>query len=157
MDSAITFTEQLIKGRITEIIFEEMFRATHKYTIIPLGYEKTTPMLAQYNGHPRVRHVLENIRNAPDFALLTENKDDVLLVEVKYRHDMYVPKTLEIAKGLNDKWEYCFLFMADEESFYFSQCKDIINNNGMIGLLSEDWISKNTRDRYHALLRKFLV
>jgi hypothetical protein len=48
------------------LIFEEMFRKSEEFTVIPFGYEHTTPMLAQYQHILEVKQVLENIRHAPD-------------------------------------------------------------------------------------------
>ena len=62
-----------------------MVRTSDEFTILPLGYEHTTPMLAQYQHHVQIKQVLENLRNAPDFALLSTDRTRVFLAEVKYR------------------------------------------------------------------------
>jgi len=46
MDKNIDFSRDLIKGRIAEVIFEQMFREQGQYTVIPFGYEQTVPTLA---------------------------------------------------------------------------------------------------------------
>jgi hypothetical protein len=80
----LNFTRNLLKGKIAETIFEQMFRRLGKFDIVPLGYEHTTPELAQYQHLNHVKQVLDNIRNVPDFALVSQNKGSVYLVEVKY-------------------------------------------------------------------------
>lgn len=56
------FIKDLIKGKIAEIIFEQMFRESARYTILHSGYEYTLPELAQYQHLAEVKAVIENIR-----------------------------------------------------------------------------------------------
>jgi hypothetical protein len=37
------FIKDLVKGKIAEIIFEQMFRESGRYTILHSGYEYTLP------------------------------------------------------------------------------------------------------------------
>src|SRR6266566_3750037 len=122
----VEFSKQLIKGKIAELVFEEMFRTSEEFTIIPLGYEHTTPMLAQYQHHIQVKEVLDNIRNAPDFALISQDKNRVFLVEVKYRHSIHREDILEIAHKTLSRWNPCFLFVASNDKFYFSPCSTLV-------------------------------
>lgn len=65
------FLRELIKGKIAEIIFEQMFREAGEFTILWFGYEYTSPELAQYQ-HLLTEHkeVLADIRHTPDFILV---------------------------------------------------------------------------------------
>lgn len=45
MQNPTEFAEGLIKGKIAEIIFTQMFRAEGKYSVIPFGYENLIPSL----------------------------------------------------------------------------------------------------------------
>ncbi|HSA84384.1 MAG TPA: hypothetical protein VLF20_05895, partial [Patescibacteria group bacterium] len=103
----IDFSRNLIKGRIVETVFEEMFRASGEFTVLPIGYEHTTPTLAQYQHLLEVKNVLENIRNAPDFALISQDNKKVFLVEVKYRNELKSEEILEIAKDTLTRWNHC--------------------------------------------------
>ncbi len=152
----ISFSRNLIKGKITELIFEEMFRSTEEFTIIPLGYEHTTPMLAQYQHHLHVQKVLQNIRNAPDFALVSQDKQSVYLVEVKYRSQFDKQDVLDIANKINATWNPCFLFLASKNKFYFSPCSSLIDRNGEIEELKESWIKKEIQLAYSFLLTEFI-
>ena len=79
------FSKDVIKGKIAEIIFELMFREAGKYTVIPFGYEKTFPELIQYSKRlPGAQKVIDNIKNAPDFAIISNDRKRIYLVEVKY-------------------------------------------------------------------------
>jgi len=150
------YTENLIKGKITEVIFEEMFRTSEEFTIIPLGYEHTTPILAQYQHHLQIQKVLENIRNAPDFVLLSQDKEKAFLVEVKYRSEFTKEDILEIAKNTLKEWNPSYLFIASKDSFYFSPCNWITNHNGEIENLSENWIPIGVQNMHIKLLTEFI-
>lgn len=148
------YSQNLIKGKIAEAIFEEMFRSSEEFTIIPLGYEHTTPMLAQYQGYLEIKQVLDNIRNAPDFALISQDKKKVFLVEVKYRNSFTKEEIQRIAKDTLTKWNPCFLFIASKDNFYFSPCSSIVS--GEIEPLRESWIKKETQREYLSLLNEFI-
>ena len=79
----IEFAKDLIKGRIAETVFEQMIREEGRYTVIPFGYEHTMPTLAQYRDHAVLKQVMANISDAPDFALVSQDKKEVHLVEVQ--------------------------------------------------------------------------
>ncbi len=149
------YTENLIKGKITEVIFEEMFRVSGEFTIIPLGYEHTTPILAQYQHLAHVQKVLDNIRHAPDFALISEDKTKVFLVEVKYRAEFDNNEILKIAEDLHS-WEPCFLFVASKDNFYFESVQKITSKNGTIEKLSQSWIKREIREEYFSIMREFI-
>lgn len=150
------YTEDLIKGKITEIIFEEMFRVSEEFIIIPLGYEHTTPILAQFQHHAQIKEVLANIRSAPDFALVSQDKKSIFLVEVKYRNGFTNQNILQIAKETITRWNPCFLFVVSKEGFYFSPCSTILSKNGEIEKLRESWITKEIQQKYYSLLREFI-
>jgi hypothetical protein len=153
---SLNFSKQLIKGKIAETIFEEMFRVSEEFTIIPLGYEHTTPTLAQFQNHAQIKEVLENIRSAPDFALISQDKSKVFLVEVKYRSSIVDESILEIAEETKKRWNPCFLFVANRDKFYFTSCNTIIAEKGKMEDLSETWIKKELQDEYLALLQEFI-
>lgn len=149
------YTEDLIKGKITEVIFEEMFRVSGEFTIIPLGYEHTTPILAQYQHLAHIQKVLDNIRHAPDFALISQDKTKVFIVEVKYRVELDNNEILKIAEDLHS-WEPCFIFVATKDNFYFESVQEIARNKGNIKELTDSWISNEIQEESLYLLRKFI-
>lgn len=152
----ISFSRNLIKGKIVELIFEQMFRTSEEFTIIPIGYEHTIPELAQYQKHVQIQKVLENIRLAPDFALISQDKTKVFLIEVKYRLEFTKEEMLNLASTLFPRWNLCFLFVATKDKFYFSPCSSIITQNGKIEELRESWISKNLQNEYISLMQEFI-
>jgi hypothetical protein len=153
----IDFTRELIKGRIAEIIFEQMFRETGRFTILRFGYEYTMPELAQYQNllGEDGKKVLDNIRHAPDFALITEDKKQLYLVEVKYRTKIHKGLDKEIAKGILEKWEHAWLFIASPEGFFFEPCNTIVKNKGEMGDSIDKWINRETQNKYSNLLNEF--
>lgn len=153
----LEFTKDLIKGKIAEIIFEQMFRETNKYTILRFGYEYTMPQLAQYQKllSDDAKKVLENLRHAPDFVLITENKKELYLVEVKYRTKINEKETLNIAQKILEKCELAWLFIASPIGFFFEPCNTIVRNNGVIGILYPSSIKQETQKQYLNLLKEF--
>lgn len=150
------FSRNLIKGRIAESIFEEMFKQSEEFTLIPIGYEHTIPELAQYQHHVQVRQVLNNLRSAPDFALISQDKESVFLVEVKYRRELNRDELLSVAEKLNNNWNPSFLFIATQDYFGFDSALGVINHHGNIKKLQNTWISADIQQQYLHLLREFV-
>ncbi|MBI3046427.1 MAG: hypothetical protein HYY86_02750 [Candidatus Harrisonbacteria bacterium] len=150
----IEFSRELIKGRIAEVIFEQMIREEEKYTVIPFGYEHTMPTLAQYRHLAEIPKIIDNIADAPDFALISENNNEIFLVEVKYQHKLNLAKLEEYANKLLNRWDYPWLFVATLDGFYCGLCKWIVDEK-KINKLSENWVTKERQVEYLELLKEF--
>ncbi len=150
----IDFSRKLIKGRITEVIFEQMIREEERYTIIPFGYEHTTPTLAQYRHISEVPKVIDNISEAPDFALISEDKTKIYLVEVKYQKNFNLDEVKNNCEKLLKRWESPWIFIATPEKFYCAPCRTVVKN-GNISELSENWVKKDRQEAYLKLLKEF--
>lgn len=151
---SIDFSRNLIKGRIAEVIFEQMMREEDKYTVIPFGYEHTMPILAQYRHISEVPKVIDNISEAPDFALVSEDKTKIYLVEVKYQRDFNIEEIKKYAEKLLDRWESPWIFVATKDAFYCAPCSSVFKN-GHMSELSENWVSKERQTNYRNLLAEF--
>src|SRR5262245_19260332 len=79
------FIKDLVKGKIAEIIFEQMFRESGRYTILHSSYKNTHNEHAQYHQLVEINAVNKNISNAQDFDLVSQDKREIYLEEVKYR------------------------------------------------------------------------
>ena len=154
--SAVEFSEQLIKGRIAELIFSQMFRNGKRFTVIPFGYENAFPEIAQYANLAEDKVVLETIRNSPDFALVSHDKREVYLVEVKYRRTLTPAHVKEMAEKINNRWKSAQLFIATPNGFFFDDCSNIITNNGAIPVLSAVWVSDDEQNEYIKLVNEFI-
>lgn len=152
----IEFSEQLIKGKIAELIFSQMFRNSNKFTVIPFGYENTFPEIAQYAYMADNTQVLDTIRSAPDFALVSHDKRDVYLIEVKYRSFMDKKHVKEIAEKIQNRWKSVQLFIATPTGFYFGNCSEIVSSEGIISNLNTAWVSENDQKEYVRLLNEFI-
>src|SRR5258708_7832287 len=134
-----------------------MFRNSNQYIVLPLGYEHTTPILAQYRNQFHVKKVLDNLSNAPDFALIADDKKSVYFVEVRYKSSFDNEDILKDAIELKDAdWNPCFLFVASKDNFYYGSVQQIINQNGEIEKLSYIRISKEIQQQYRSLLYEFI-
>jgi Holliday junction resolvase-like predicted endonuclease len=154
--SPIDFSEQLIKGKIAEMIFSQMFRDSKQFTVIPFGYETTFPEIAQYAYLAEDKQVFETIRNTPDFAIVSHDKREVYLIEVKYRHNLTAQHVLEMAEKIHERWKSVQLFVATPKGFYFGNCSDIILDKGKILPLDTSWISEDSQIEYIKLLMSFI-
>ncbi|MDD5430946.1 MAG: hypothetical protein PHP03_01860 [Candidatus Pacebacteria bacterium] len=155
MTDHIKFSKELIKGRIAEIVFEQMFRESGNFTILRFGYEYTLPELAQFQHSVELQKVLENMRHTPDFVLISQSKKEVYLVEVKYRSNYYEDEIKQIAEETLKKWDPSFLFLATPKGFFFGPCNTIVTDNGKIGVLYDKWASKEIQEKYLELLNEF--
>ncbi|MFA6136315.1 MAG: hypothetical protein WC705_03095 [Candidatus Paceibacterota bacterium] len=149
------FSRELIKGKIAEVVFEQMFRESGKWTILRSGYEYTLPELAQYQHLAEVKAVMKNIRNAPDFILISQDKKEVHLVEVKYRTHKQSGDLKRISQDVLEFWNPCWLFIASPDGFFFEPCHTVVNNSGKIKALYSTWVSDNTQKEYLKLLNEF--
>jgi len=154
------FEHSVIKGKIAELIFEMMLREAGGFTVLRSGYEYTIPELAQYQHQAEVKKVLDNIRNAPDFVLISnkENeggKREVFIVEVKYRTHLNKKGLVKIAEDLLKTWSPSWLFVASPNGFFFTPCSSVIKNDGDLSLLSDNWVEPRLKAKYLELLKDF--
>ena len=152
-----SFEYKLIKGRIAETIFELMFRDTKKFTVLHFGYESTVPTLAQYRDTVVMQKVINQVDKSPDFVLVTENKEQVYFVEVKYRSEIDNKEILKTCLEISKRWELCYLFVISKDGFYFSPINTIINKHGELEKLATTWISTEIQDKYKILVKDFLL
>ena len=149
------FSKQLIKGKIAEMVFDQMFREAGKYTVIPFGYESIVPELMQYTKQTEYKALLENIRNAPDFALVSHNPKEVFLVEIKYRSKIDLEEIKRSADDICERWKLAWLFVATPDGFYFDACTDIVES-GRMTPLTHEYVDKDLQEKYVALLKEFI-
>ncbi len=154
--------ESFIKGKIAELLFEMMIRddPRHTFTIIPFGYERTTPELAQYRKLIKNYGVLTTIKQSPDFILIKNDKTEVHFVEVKYRKELNEKTALgllEDATSVIQCWQETWFFVATQEGFYFDSGKEIVRNNGFVKKLSKEIVPQETQNKYMNVLKKFII
>lgn len=154
MQTPEDFYFQLIKGKIAEQIFEMMFRQSEKFTIIPFGYESILPELVHHVREGMNGLVLETVRNAPDFAVVSHHENHVFLVEVKYRAHLDIEKLSEIAEHIHKRWKVAWLFIATPDGFYFDSCTNVMKKE--LQPLSTSWISQELQDQYLRFLNQFI-
>jgi hypothetical protein len=150
------FSKQLIKGKIAELIFDQMFRETGNYTVIPFGYESIVPELMQYSDTFENKNLLDNVRNAPDFALISHDPKTVSLVEIKYRSQIDMDDIQKNAIGICDRWKLAHIFIATPAGFYFDTCMDLAKHGAMLTRLPETMVSKDLQEKFLALMVGFI-
>jgi hypothetical protein len=155
MSNNIDFTRNLVKGRIAETIFSQMFRQSGNYTVLEFGYEKVVPQLVNLSGHgyDSDNAIIESLRVAPDFAVITQDTGQVRLIEVKYRKKLERNEVLACAKKMHVSWNPSYLFIATLDGFYFEEITQIIEKGGDIAPFNE--ISSEVQGKYLKILSDF--
>ena len=152
----LEFSKQLLKGRIAETIFEQMFRDARAYTVLAFGYENILPELAHSQDKVHAEETMEIIRRAPDFAVIDNKSHDVYLIEVKYMANPNQDFILKAAQRMTESWKPSHLFLATPKGFYFGRASEVLENNGVMEKLSESWISFELQNKYLELLNQFI-
>lgn len=153
----IKFTHELIKGKIAEIIFEQMIHNTKGYTVLEFGYEKVVHQLAKAPKSEDAKAMIEIVRKAPDYAIVNEDTHNVTLVEIKYMAKRTNGKVNAIAKEIEKSWRHAALFIATPDGFFFDQVDTIIDNNGAIKPFHHPKIQPKLVEQYLAMLNEFIV
>ena len=153
----IHFTHELLKGKIAEIIFEQMIHNTKGYTILEFGYEKVVRQLAKERKNKDAQETIEIVRRAPDFAVINEKTHDITLIEVKYMSQMQKNRTLQAARNIKKSWKRASLFVASPDGFYFDEVDTVISNKGKITPFSHKKIPAKVQEQYTALLNEFIT
>ncbi len=151
------FAKNLIKGKIGEAIFDQMFREQGRFTVIPFGYDRIIPEVAQYAKEAKYQQVIDNIRSAPDFALVSHDKEQVFLVEVKYRTDLEqsMEGLIKTARKIQEKWQLVWVFVCTPQGFYFDRTSEIIENE-KLSPMGEQWIAQELQEKYLKLITDFI-
>lgn len=154
MSNNSDFTRNLVKGKIAETIFAQMFREAGVYTVLEFGYEKIIPELVQ-GGYDPNAGIVETLRTAPDFAVIDNDERKVKLIEVKYRSAVNNLEILKVAERMHAAWNPSWLFVCSLEGFYFDKVDKIKENNGHIDKLSNEIIPNTLQLRYLEILCDF--
>ena len=148
------FARNLVKGKIAETIFAQMYREVKSFTVLEFGYEKIIPELVQ-QGYSENNIMLETLRTAPDFAVIDQDTKEVKLIEVKYMHSLNLNYVLKNAVRMSESWNPSSLFIATLDGFYFDEIENVIKNNGEIPKLEHPQITDEVQNRYLDILRSF--
>ena len=147
--NTLTFTKNLVKGRIAETIFSQMLRDAGVFTVLEFGYEKIVPDLLQYN-HGHDDPVIETLRTAPDFAIINQ-----VSKEVKYRRQLNASDMKLCAERMHQSWNPSYLFVATLDGFYFDEISTIIKNGGKVTPLEHPQIPPSMQTDYLKILQDF--
>lgn len=154
MSKNITFARNLVKGKIAETIFAQMFREVGNFTVLEFGYEKILPELVQ-RGYDQDKETLDILRTSPDFAVINKDKKEVRLIEVKYLRNFNEEYVHKYAHTMSQAWNPSYLFLATQDGFYFEEVKKIIENNGLITKLHDSVIPVAVQEEYLKILKDF--
>jgi hypothetical protein len=149
------FAENLIKGRIAEVVFEQMLREAGAFTVLPFGYEYVVPEVAQMKKDVESEEAMEILRTSPDFVVINHKSNKVHLIEVKYQKTYDAYRVKKKAKRMQDSWDPSYLFLATPERFYFNSAKTIIEKDGVMEPLEHPNVSEELQEKYLDILNRF--
>ena len=152
--SNLDFTRQLVKVKIAETIFSQMFRESGNFTVLEFGYEKVIPEMIQ-QGFNENNPMIETLRTAPDFAVIDRDTRQVKLIEVKYQRSLSSEYTLKAANRMSQSWNPSYLFIATLGGFYMDEIANIIKNKGQIAKLNHPKINSDLQNDYLQILKRF--
>lgn len=147
---------ETMRKRISQIIFEQMMKEAGKYTVIPIGYDTTVPDLTPYKRHAYVKKILDNLKAAPDFVLISADKTDVIVVEVLYMEHLDTEQLADKVHTIVRRWDPSYVFLVTQQGFYFDNCTQIRAENGLIKSLSESWIRMDLQHKYLDLVHDYV-
>lgn len=150
------FVNNLIKGKITETVFEMMFRQAGN-RVTHFGYEYTMGELIQDEIRENSLNddLIKQVKNSPDF-LITTPQNTLHFIEVKFQSELNHEKLFEMAMVTYQRWDEAWYFVATLEGFYLSPCSDICENEGRIDGLPEDVVPGEIQEEYLGILKKFI-
>ncbi|USN54026.1 MAG: hypothetical protein H6760_02545 [Candidatus Nomurabacteria bacterium] len=154
MSTSTEFTHNLIKGKIAETIFAQMFRESRQFTVLEFGYEKIIPELIQ-QGYSQDNPTVNILRTAPDFAVIDHATSEVRLIEVKYQKQLSPEYVLIDAKRMAKSWNPSWLFIATLDGFYFDEVRNIIAITGVMPVFTHPQIGSDTQAKYLRILKDF--
>ena len=149
------FAHNLIKGRIAEVVFEQMLREAGEFTVLPFGYEYVVPEVMHMKKDSQSDKTLDILRTSPDFVVINQLKKKVYLIEVKYRKTRSQSELKKAAEKMLKSWDPSYLFIASPDGFFFDSAERIINENGNIDPLNHPHLSDSLQEKYLGLLNKF--
>lgn len=152
----LNFSKQLIKGRVAEMIFEQMLRDAGGFTVLGFGYEKILPELARRQHSIEAEKTMEIIRRAPDFAVIKHENNKVYLVEVKYMREVKEEYVKDAAEKMIASWNPSYLFIVSPDRFYFESAESVVRNGGKIESLGSETIEAGLQKKYLDLLNNFI-
>jgi len=150
--------QQFIKGKLAEVIFEQMFRyGGSKYTVTAFGYEHVMPHIVQAAHRSHDWGLLETVQHAPDFALVSHAPERVRLVEVKYRSRFVTEQIRKDAAVTHKHWKAAWIFYATPKGFFFNKCSDLVKASyPKLERLKEDDVPMEVQEKYLGLLNEFI-
>ncbi len=153
-----TWSENVLKGRISECIVEEMLKESG-YCVYRFGYEGILQNLTQLNIDLKKTDTKDKITTMPDF-LIVDSKGDMTFIEVKFRAKAksYISKDKKRHAILEKHWNkgYIILVSLDEDIFsLMSLSKEWMN----YAPIFPDWVfnlSEDILNKYKDLVVEYL-
>ena len=114
-----TFYDDMLKGNVFKDIVKVMLQKAG-YTVYPYGYESTlSDVKSKLTKNTRNSRTVRRIRSSPDLLIYDEQKNDLMLVEVKMR--AYSPPRIKprLIENYKEFWNDSILVLVVSEGNVF--------------------------------------
>ena len=129
-----SFIKNTLKGFNAKLITESIFRDSQSYETYPFGYESSFSRLLSAMDYSNKSDTFLQLRCMPDLLVLNSEKNEVFLIECKYRN---IPKlsNLQLSKRDIEKyqkyWKGCILvIIVPLGEFLYAQNVDNLDISG---------------------------
>ncbi|MCH8520018.1 MAG: hypothetical protein LAT82_04660 [Nanoarchaeota archaeon] len=116
------FRFNLMKGKIVEVIIQNMFECTD-YQVFSYGHENTLGyMKNELKKYKKHNDTLKKIRFTPDFVIYNPKTEETRLIEVKYNNSKN-NKIISDFEPYQKYWSDCYILVVNpsSENVYFIQ------------------------------------
>jgi len=114
-----SFYDDMLKGNVYKEIVKVMLQKSG-YTVYPYGYESTlSDVKSKLTKNTRNSRTVRRIRSSPDLLVYDEQKNDLILVEVKMR--AYLPPRIKprLIENYKEFWNDSILVLVVPEGNVF--------------------------------------
>jgi len=150
------FPENLIKGKIVETVFQQMFLEADLYEMYSFEATVDFSSIQHLSHHKDIQNIIDGTSPIPQCIIVPKGKSEVYIVSTMYNPSYHSKELVETAQKLHHNWDYAWLFLATDHHLHFDSCWNIMNSHGHMDFLPYTWIPRDLQEKYRTLLRQFL-
>lgn len=150
------FPENLIKGKIVETVFQQMFLGSDQYEMYSFEATVDFSSIQHLVHHTDIQNIIDGKAPVPQCIVVPKGKDEVYIVNTLYSPSYHSQDLMVLAEKYHSQWEYSWLFFATDHHLHFDSCWNIMNSHGHMDFLPYTWIPRDIQDKYRTLLHQFL-
>lgn len=116
------FYDRVLKGSIFKDIVKLLLEKSG-YTVYPYGYESTfSHVKSKLTKNTKNSRTVRRIRSSPDLLVHDEQRDDLMLVEVKFRTKVPPQAKPRLIRNYKEFWDDSILVLVvPEDNVFYAQ------------------------------------